>query len=125
MDHADFFAKLSAKRGGTTDPDLGCDVGGWGREFPYIFAVLAQLRVGDTTRQGGSLRIVCDAGQATVILTDRETGHIVFYGAHSIDMALQGLECELADGSADWRVDKWAKKTAEPKVTRQRRQKRV
>lgn len=100
-----FFNRLGCPTQGAAPSGLNCHPDKFGADYPHIFAVLAQNLVGGKVRETGRLTIYSKPMEATVILTDKQTSHVVFYTSQTFTEALAGLEMALKDGTADWRKD--------------------
>lgn len=78
-------------------------------DYPALYEYLTLDWLEGQARETATLGVSVDAGQWKVRLADRDNGLVCFVSADGFYAALEALERHLADGSADWRRDQFAK----------------
>ncbi len=77
--------------------------------FPHLYQLMADRKIGKLERDVSKVSIkLCPEGWISS-LTEPCSGQILFTRTDNLFEVFEALEAVLAGGSADWRVDKYAK----------------
>ena len=79
------------------------------RSYPAIHEHLTLDWLDGAARQTSSLGISVDSGAFKARLADRDNGLVTFVSGSGFYAVLDALEAALANGTADWREDKFSK----------------
>lgn len=100
--------KIQTSCGKDGNVEFGCSSDEFALQYPNLFEIIAKQRHKGKTRKTGGLKLSVDCGKACLCLTTKESGHCAFFKADGFAEALNGLESQLDEGSADWRKDRYA-----------------